>query len=80
MVDKKGNFNFADFDLDKAYDMIDDKTAKRVAEDIRKHLGPNGLQPHKPVVTGPGGAPVPNVISQARAQVHGLGQRSVSKD
>jgi hypothetical protein len=43
MVDKKGNFNIADFDLNKAYDMIDDKMAKNMVEDIRKELGPNGL-------------------------------------
>jgi hypothetical protein len=36
MVDKKGNFNWAEFDLDKAYDMIDDKMAKNMADDIRK--------------------------------------------
>lgn len=35
MVDKKGNFNFADFDLDKASAMIDNKMAKNMVNDIR---------------------------------------------
>jgi hypothetical protein len=36
MVDKKGNFNFADFDLEVASRMIDDKMAKNMVEDIRR--------------------------------------------
>lgn len=66
MVDKKGLFNFADFDLDKAKDMIDDKMARRLNDNIMKQLGPNGLSKHKPVISGPGGIPV----SSGRAAVH----------
>ena len=66
MVDKKGLFNFADFDLDQAYEMIDDKMARNMADDIRKQLGPNGLSKHKPIVSGPGGIP----LSSGRAAVH----------
>ena len=58
MVDKKGNFNFADFDLNKASELIDDKMARKMAEDIRKQLGPNGLAKHKPLISGPGGIPI----------------------
>ena len=43
MVDKKGNFNFSDFDLNKASDLIDDKMARNITENVIKHLGPNAL-------------------------------------
>lgn len=72
MVDKKGNFNFADFSLDKAYDMIDDKMAKNLARNLQAELGPNALQKHKPVISGPGGIPVASSkpISSGRAVMH----------
>ena len=54
------------FDLDKASDLIDDKTSEKILADIRKQLGPEGLSKHKPIVSGPGGIP----ISQGRAAVH----------
>ena len=77
MVDKKGNFNFADFDLDVASRMIDDKMTKNIVEDIRRQFGPSGPPKHKPLLTGPGGVP----ISQGRSQVHQVTpQRSQSKD
>jgi hypothetical protein len=51
---KKGNWHITDLgeplDLDKVQDMIDDKMAKNVADEIRKELGQNGLKPHKPLL------------------------------
>ena len=44
-------------DLDKVSDMIPDKMARNLAEDIKRQLGPKGLTKHKPVITGPGGVP-----------------------
>ena len=42
-----------------------------MAQDIRRELGPNGLQPRKPVITGPGSGPGGIPISAARQKVHG---------
>lgn len=51
---KKGDWNIADLgsplDLDKCEDLIDDKMAKNVANDIRRELGAAALKPHKPLL------------------------------
>lgn len=57
-MDKRGKWNVGDaFDLDKASGLIDDKMARNMAADLRRHLGPDALKPHKPLVSGPGVGP-----------------------
>ena len=68
---KKGNWDVADaFDLDKASDLLDDKTSERIMADIRKQLGPEGLSKHKPIVSGPGVGPGGIPISSGRQAIH----------
>ena len=58
MVDKRGKWSVGDaIDLEKVSDMIPDKMARNLAEDIKRQLGPKGLTKHKPVITGPGAGP-----------------------
>ena len=73
MVDKRGKWNVGDaFSLDNAaIDMIDDKLARNMANDIRRQLGPNALQPHKPLISGPGVGPGGIPISSGRRNLHG---------
>ena len=59
------------FDLDKASDLIDDKMARNMANDLRRHLGADALKPHKPVVSGPGIGPGGIPISSGRKNVYG---------
>ena len=43
---KKGEWKigeFLDFDLDKASDLLDDKTSNRIAINLKKQLGPGGF-------------------------------------
>lgn len=51
---KKGDWNIADLgsplDLDLCEDLIDDKMARNVANDIRRELGAAALKPHKPLL------------------------------
>lgn len=57
-MEKKGSWNAGSaFDVDKASELIDDRMARNVADDIRRQLGPNGLSLHKPVIAGPGVGP-----------------------
>ena len=79
-MEKKGSWNIASaFDPDRASDLIDDKMARNMANDIRRQLGPNGLSLHKPVVTGPGVGPGGIPISAGRSKIHGgMGARQGS--
>lgn len=61
------------FDLDKAADMIDDKMARNMAADLRKHLGADALKPHKPLLSGPGVGRSGIPISQGRSAIYGGG-------
>jgi len=43
---KKGNWNLGDaldFDLNKASDLLDDKSSGKMVENLRKHMGPEGF-------------------------------------
>ena len=72
-MDKKGQWNAGSaFDLNAPSDLIDDKMAKNMAEDIRRQLGPNGLSLHKPVVSGPGVGPGGIPISSGRSKQYGI--------
>ena len=73
-MDKRGKWSVGDaFDLDKASDLIDDKMARNMANDLRKHLGADALKPHKPLITGPGVGPGGIPISSGRRAMHGVG-------
>ena len=55
MVDKRGKWNAGDaFDLDKANKLLDDASARNLANDLRRHMGADALKPHKPLLAGPG--------------------------
>lgn len=49
---KKGNWNASGaFDLDNFQsDLLDDKMAKNIVGDLRKHIPPGGFPKHKPVI------------------------------
>ena len=52
---KNGNWNLndaLDFDLEKASDLLDDKASNRIAENLRKHMGPDGFP--RPTAMAPG--------------------------
>ena len=71
-MDKRGKWNVGDaFDLDKASGLIDDKMARNMAADLRKHLGADALKPRKPLITGPGAGPGGIPISSGRRKAHG---------
>lgn len=43
---RKGNWNLndaLDFDLEKASDLLDDKSSNRIVDNLRKHMGPDGF-------------------------------------
>lgn len=43
---KKGNWNLGDaldFDLEKASDLLDDKSSGKIVDNLRKHMGPDGF-------------------------------------
>ena len=43
---KKGNWNLndaLDFDLEKASELLDDKSSNRIVGNLRKHMGPDGF-------------------------------------
>ena len=52
---KKGNWNIADLANE---DLIDDKMAKNVADDIRKQLEKANIKPHKPLLAQSGAPPL----------------------
>lgn len=71
-MDKRGKWSVGDaFDLDRASELIDDKMARNMANDLRRHLGTDALKPHKPVVSGPGVGPGGIPISSGRSKVYG---------
>ena len=71
-MNKRGQWNVGDaFDLDKANELIDDKMARNMAADLRKHLGADALKPRKPLITGPGAGPGGIPISSGRRKAHG---------
>ena len=54
-MDKRGKWSVGDaFDLDKANQLLDDSSARNLANDLRKQLGKDALKPHKPLLAGPG--------------------------
>ena len=72
-MDKRGKWNIGDaFNLDDASAMIDDNLARNMANDIRKQLGANALQPHKSVVSGPGVNRSGIPISSSRRSQHNV--------
>lgn len=61
-MDKRGKWkydasNATAFDDEQAMNMMDDKMARNMAADLRKHLGADALKPHKPLISGPGAGP-----------------------
>ena len=72
-MDKRGKWSVGDaFNLDNASDLIDDNMARNMANDIRRQLGAAGLQPHKPVVSGPGIGRSGIPISSGRRSQHNV--------
>lgn len=40
---KKGNWNIEDFNLEKASDLLDDRTSNKIVGNLKKHIGPQGF-------------------------------------
>lgn len=54
--------------------LLDDKMAKNIVGDLRKHMPPGGFPKHKPVVTG--GQPVKSRIASGINSKRGLSLQS----
>ena len=68
-MDKRGQWNAGDaFDLDKASNLLDDNMARKMANDLRNHIGVDALKPRKPLLSGPGVGKSGLPLSQNRSK------------